>query len=799
MSITTEILMQTKLSKSEWDSIEIPVIQQEKEILYMLSSVKDLNTKKQRVFSLSSLMKINCEDEKMQYAVYDKYYKDMIPKTLITNLPNLKKIKLNNADKIRFENTSINVNTAFDTVLINCVLKIINENENIEKIKYKYILKKLLNQNIYGVNNYVINACLNCLSKQDESSEELHICLENIESICNNIIIKQNADIGLYDHQKQLIYACSNTSPKCVFYKASTGTGKTLSPIALVNQGHKVIFVCGARHVGLSLAKSSLSCGLKIAFAYGCNDTSGIRLHNSAAKVKTTNYRTGGIFRIDHTVGDNVELMICDLQSYVYAMHYMKAFNERLENIIMFWDEPTISMDYENHPLHTIIKKNWNENIIPNIILSSATLPKQEELGDMIVSFKSKFGFDNSMIVDINGHDITKSIPVINTDGYTISPHLSAKTFNDFKEMIKRCKENMTLMRYINLTDIEIVFKYLKNNLNPSPLSVFNSIDDITVTSSKKYYIDILENIDETLWNELKNNCTPSQLIKQNVKYPQVKSINRLTTADAYTLTDGPSIYLCKNSEQVASVLLKELNIPNSVLSEIQTKINKNSKINEHILHLEKEIEYMQTMKENESITNNNKKKESKTSVSRGVSAMQSELENYLSAIAITRLPEIYIPNSSLHKSHWTNVNNNSFTSNIEDDIILQIMSIGDITDFYKILLLSGIGVFGNGESCRNSKYTEIIKKMATEKRLYLILADSDYIYGTNYSFSHGIIGKDMMDMSQEKIIQAMGRVGRNTSDNLYTIRIRDNNFINKIFIDEIDGIEARVMNNLLN
>ena len=54
----------------------------------------------------------------------------------------------------------------------------------------------------------------------------------------------------------------------------------------------------------------------------------------------------------------------------------MTAFNDR-KDIILYWDEPTITLDYEDHPFHEVMSKNWKENIIPNIILSSPTLPKK--------------------------------------------------------------------------------------------------------------------------------------------------------------------------------------------------------------------------------------------------------------------------------------------------------------------------------------------------------------------------------------------------------------------------------------
>ena len=120
----------------------------------------------------------------------------------------------------------------------------------------------------------------------------------------------------------------------------------------------RIIFVCAARHVGLALAKSSISIGKKIAFAFGCMSAADIRLHYFAAKDFTKNKKSGGIGKVDNSVGDKVEIMICDVKSYLPAMYYMLSFN-KANNIITYWDEPTITLDYDNHELHKIIKENW--------------------------------------------------------------------------------------------------------------------------------------------------------------------------------------------------------------------------------------------------------------------------------------------------------------------------------------------------------------------------------------------------------------------------------------------------------
>ena len=55
------------------------------------------------------------------------------------------------------------------------------------------------------------------------------------------------------------------------------------------------------------------------------------------------------------------------------------------------------------------------------------------------------------------------------------------------------------------------------------------------------------------------------------------------------------------------------------------------------------------------------------------------------------------------------------------------------------------------------------------------------------------------MDMTQEKCIQAMGRVGRNKLQHNYSIRFRDDELINKLFTEEKNKPEVENMALLFN
>ena len=88
------------------------------------------------------------------------------------------------------------------------------------------------------------------------------------------------------------------------------------------------------------------------------------------------------------------------------------------------------------------------------------------------------------------------------------------------------------------------------------------------------------------------------------------------------------------------------------------------------------------------------------------------------------------------------------------------------------------------------------MKQMAKQQKLFLIIANSDYIYGTNYQFCHGYISKDLQ-VTQDKLIQAIGRVGRNSSNSEYSVRFRDKKHANLLFYPSENKPEVMNMNHL--
>ena len=819
------ITKQSKLTKEEWTNIEVPCSDSEKRILSLIEEgYNDVNIRRNYTLSLARHVKIT-HPEKFSHYLYENYfqkhmnelckkYKQFFPKLvdMITNGIGVKKGSnkqpvLKKADIIRIENTSKNIdehkNTIFEYILIDLLDKMLTK-KYLKKSTNAwlfecYTIHRLLGYTVIDKNMILCNQLENIIKYLVTESSN---CIEEMLSqsyslIEKNDYILKHADETLYDHQKQLFSVCKNTNPKMVLYIAPTGTGKTMSPLGLSNN-HRVIFVCAARHVGLSLAKAAISMHKKIAFAFGCNDAEDIRLHYFAAKEYTRNMKSGGIGKVDNTQGEKVEIMISDGQSYLPAMLYMLAFNPK-EKIITYWDEPTIAMDYPEHELHSMINKNWTENLIPNMVLSSATLPQRNEISDTIMDFCGRF--DDVDVHEIISYDCKKTIPLLNREGFIEMPHYLHSDYSQLLEVVEHCKLYKTLLRYIDLNEAVkfiMTVQRLQTEKENSDIIVdnrytvethFTDIDTLTMANIKTFYLDLLGNLNPTTYSLVYN-----ELCKMR-KRTQESNVNIVTT-DAHTLTDGPTIFLADDIHKIAQFYIQSAKIPNYVLKEVMDKIVFNRKLDEQIKVLEKDLEDATT-----STTSDGSKKDKTTrddKLSPELKEKKQKLNTLNASIQTIILTPTYVPNTRdhLYKYAAKMEHTNAFTCDISEETVEQIMRIMDVEDYWKLLLLMGIGVFAEHKSVR---YTEVMKKLAQEQKLFMIIASSDYIYGTNYQFCHGYIGKDLGDMTQEKCIQSMGRVGRNKLQQSYSVRFRDNALIHKLFHRDDNKPEVENMNRLFN
>jgi len=848
-------LSQTKLTKVEWTNTEIPVTDSEKSILKLIiDGYHNVNIRTNPNQSMFQIMKIEYTPENEAF-LYKKYYErdiaSMIEKykkkssgngkscEMSFKIPDLVTKQPKKVDVLRIEHMDKNLESRtseiFEFVLLDLCKKLLGG----QVAFYLYTLIQLRKSTISNTNRYVlqfVDYLISYIGPQVSIRSVIQHAYEFIEK--NQYLLKYE-DLTLFQHQKSLFSIFRDPSPKLVLYTAPTGTGKTLSPIGLSEQ-YRVIFICVARHVGLALAKSAISVGKRIAFAFGCETASDIRLHYFAASNYTVNKRSGAIAKVDNSIGDKVEIMICDVQSYLTAMHYMLAFNTE-STIVTYWDEPTITMDYPEHELHQKIHENWRQNKISKMVLSCATLPTESEIQETLMDFRCKF--EGAEIHTIESYDCKKSIALLNKEGRAMLPHTIAEfsNYTALMESVQFCETNKTLLRYFDLSEIVRFIEAV--HVAPSPLaaryhidSYFADISEITMNSLKLYYLEIFKHLDATRWPILHENLAKSQKAKfsspldaaagagapirktQSVQVerpsPQIQKIPStsdssragassassngilLTTADAYTLTDGPTIFLAEDVEKIGKFYIHYSKIPPIVFDRMMEKIEKNNEIQKHLDLAQQKLEDKMgankpASEEDTGGGKKDRKDNRREEMDPEIRRLCQQIDLLRGQIQAVNLDQVYIPNSPTHQALWAGTKvPNAFAPNIDDTVVRDIMELS-VENSMKVLLLLGIGMF---VQTPNPTYMEIMKRLAYEQKLYLIIASSDYIYGTNYAFCHGFIGKDLTNMTQQKIIQAMGRVGRNKIQQEYTVRFRDDSIMMRLFKKQEENLEATNM-----
>lgn len=822
-------LSQVKLSKTEWDNIERPITdEREKIVLNMINTCSE--NEHAIVRSLKDYLKLGegFDDVIFHGLLASKINKFNKEDCLeIDNFINrlVKSIKkINKKDKIRIQNSiskfdsqdSDSKNNIVDFLVIDnlrIVAKFIYKYED-ECYEQKKFISAIFNLNIllqYHIDklNCILCDIISIVLDKHSNRIDVKDVLKNSNKFIVNNENYSTQNVKLYHHQKQIfdIFKNNPSSSKFVWYCAPTSSGKTLTPIGLCNY-KKVIFMCASKHIGISLAKSAFNVGRKIGFAFGCNHMEDIRLNYNA--INKFEIKKNGRKVPDHTDGTKVEIMICDAKSYEIAMIYMKAFNS-VSDLVLFWDEPTIGLDVEQHPLHSIIKKNWDLNVIPNIVFSCATLPNIDMVQNVIRCHEKKF--NEHAFYNINEHDELTNVLLYDYCGNIIMPHTHFQSLDTLKEFI--IYHGLKYHKFYNCTSccdfILFMDGYEKSNfVNDNIKSIF----DINMKTIKNLYVKLFSYIsNQTKWDKIQKSFFEKYPKHKEMKHDDEHYIGTdLTAHAAKSLTNGPTLYITNNILNVSKYLLTKGNIDKTLLADIESKISHNNKVSNELNKKIKDYEdKIEKFKDNDNIMINERFPEDVLSLKREIDVLENK-------IIPLSLESCYRPNTKDHYRLWNKHNKIEFEdsdiycSSIDDDDVKEISQLDSLQNIFKYTFLMGIGIFTNNSMTNDSihssmsddeiyresnKYVEVVKSLAEKKSLYLILADSDYIYGTNYQFSHCYLGKDIQDITQEKIIQCIGRVGRKEKNKHFSFRFRSNEQIETLYsIPEIN-IEAINMNKL--
>ena len=307
--------------------------------------------------------------------------------------------------------------------------------------------------------------------------------------------------------------------------------------------------MCASKHIGLGLAKSAYYCNKKIGFAFGCKNMEDIRLNFNAINKFTI--MKNGYKKPDHSDGTKVEMMICDLMSFEIAMIYIKAFHP-LDKIVLFWDEPTIGLDNEDHYLHQVIQKNWKLNVIPNVVFSCATLPKQNEITNIVEKFHSKF--ENAYFKYMDVCDQFSNVMIYDEYSNVIMPHNYFKDMEKMKSFLNY--QGTKYYKFYNCNNCAKFILFYHEKFNKKYLNeMFNELKHINMNYIKECYIDILLSIDnQETWSKIYD--------AYHDKYPLYNEINKhdiidigpeLTTNSASSLTNGPTLYISNQLENISN------------------------------------------------------------------------------------------------------------------------------------------------------------------------------------------------------------------------------------------------------
>ena len=171
-------------------------------------------------------------------------------------------------------------------------------------------------------------------------------------------------------------------------------------------------------------------------------------------------------------------------------------------------------------------------------------------------------------------YECKKSIPILDAQGHVLMPHLLYDNFKELRRCARHIEKNKTILRHIDVQEMINLICYIsKKNLitdNYKIENYFETVADINIINLKIYYLRVL-----TL---LRNNYEKVYKHFQKKKKKMYESIIKITTSDAYTLTDGPTIFITEDVEKMGRFYLQVSNIPETELDKILKIMNKNEK-----------------------------------------------------------------------------------------------------------------------------------------------------------------------------------------------------------------------------
>ena len=572
--------------------------------------------------------------------------------------------------------------------------------------------------------------------KISELSRVFNVRLSDIANKRPKLIFDTKYDITIpemklkpFDSQIELMNAVKNNIDNgfLLLYKTLPGLGKTTMILSIckfikkVGASKKVIFCCS------DILESVRVQVLRIMYNFGIKF--GIGIGNSENSYKITNSW--------NCKNDNErELIVCD---YLSTLLILK---ENKNEYVLFFDEPTIMTDsIKNADILELLARILY--YLPKFtILSSATLPQQDEMQDIITFHCNKYPQCN--VSEIVSNKTLVGCIIKDFNGKILTPHSYCKNNNDLQVLLSQIKKVPLLGKFYTLPYLINLNEFLKKYNKNIDLDAIECFDQESVFECT---LQLLTNVASSdIFNEFMNikavDIIEDSLDKERLDKDYGKIVfTKLITTHAFKYigccliaTENPLEFVKTNFYPIVQKLKEKFNIKS--INSVYEKYKKDTKnIKEMIdnIRLKYTSESVQEEKINEILRN-------------------KPCINFPNSIQV---------NSTDHIKGFAKYVKSYDQSLIKNSIMPESIDITNfnVDDDLKFLLYMGVGIYSRN---LDRDYCNQVLELLSDRQLAFIISDDSFCYGANYQISNVIINDDLCDNhSINTILQLIGRTSR--------------------------------------
>ena len=393
------------------------------------------------------------------------------------------------------------------------------------------------------------------------------------------------------------------------------------------------------------------------------------------------------------------------------------------ENILVFFDEPTVTLDEVDGPMVAYLSEFYSK-MPPCVIFSSATHPSIEKLDQVQGYFASKHA--NAVFKDIDSSFVKIGTQLNTMSGQIVIPH-------------KFCNTPAELERFINIVDGNLMYK--KSYTFSLGSSMYDKMIELGLGHmiAPEYhftaYMDNLANRNQMAIGELgliylglileQSRTDPDIIHRFNAISATNVPVNYDDLVGTASLLKGQTFISC--IDPYAEMMSKF----GEYLASVKSRTG-------HVTYAALKREYEEEVERVRKTTASELKGES-----RGLSKNDRErLQGTTSeSVSINRIPASCGLNGITHS-----------LSNVE--------GIPESIEYDNLMFMTLLGVVVYRKNSHKAYHDMVIRRMSSGQCVY-VFADSSLNYGNSFPFNNGIILDEMSGHSANTLLQLMGRAGR--------------------------------------